>query len=1379
MTWYLKFLEIAGLNSVRGIGNEFYMNGCDENKPLILFPALEVFTLEDMPGLKEWLEVESTILMFPSLKELKFELCGNLTSVPRMSRFSSLEKLTIFRCSRLEWMGDEPFSSSLKELKVSRCKNLRSIPSLDGLSSLLELKLDQCEGLTSLPSGLSTCTSLRSLFIDFCSNLESIPVDVGQLHSLEELSIGNCGSLKWLPEESLGCLTRLKKLELGPFSEEVEEFPGLGCIHHLHSSLKELSLNGTDKPCSLPHQLQHLTALEHLTIWSFDGQKALPEWLGNLSSLRNLRLPELYIVDSHEKKNTFLIPYLPFTFILYCFPETFQQITSSKMADAVISVVVQVALTKAISILEEQINLAWDFKDELGKLHSSLALTRAFLQDAERRQLDEPVKVWLEQLRDIAYEADDVLDALAYVHLRRKVDTRMRTYFSPSKSHMAVTLKMAKKVKNINLSIKVVNNRATELGLQHRVPNSAPMSSGVGGTHSLVDSSRVVGREADIRRVVDLLIGSTTHKILSITSIVGMAGLGKTTLAKSICNHDKIQNHFKTIIWVCVAENFDVRRILVEMLESLTRKPCEIKNEDAILREIQKELKEKSFLLVLDDVWDEDIENWEDLKSSLLGIIESKQSSILVTSRGENVALVRDTPLDHRHHLKAVIEEECWSIIKERAFGNSPLSPELEAIGRDVAHKCGGMPLVATVIGGTMCNRWDRDEWVSLRDSSLWGSLERNEGIDFRIQKEQLVQLWMAEGFLHQSKGSSQQSFEDIGNEYFNNLLSNSLLQDVEMDLYGCITSCKMHDLVHDLARSISHVKLQNAFDGVNLWHSLFLNSGNFIHMVRDFKGLRVLKFGGVDIASLPDAIGKLKHLRYFDISRTLIERLPKSITQLYLLETLRLLMCFKLKKLPGGMKNLVSLRHLYLSFGRHVPVEIGCLTSLQTLPIFEVRAEKGRGIGELGCLVELGGELVIRGLENVRDKEEARGARLWEKKKLHKLIYLWNYRKEGCSKEEEVLEGLEPHSNLKSLQIVLFKGEYYPSWLLQKTGGVPSASFQPMNLVELKLLRCDNVKILPTLGQYPSLKFLDIEGLDNVRCIGNEFYTNNFDKNKPVILFPALEIFTLKHMLGAKEWLDVEPTISVFPSLKVLNIIQCDSLNIVPRMSRFSSLEKLEVYKCSKLSWIGDEPFPCSLKELKLNGCKSLPFGLSTCTSLRQLVIVDCSNLESIPEDVGQLNSLEELHISYCQNLKRFPEESLGCLTSLKKLELGPFSEEVEEFPGLGSIHHLHSSLKELRLNGWDKPCSLPHQLQHLTALEQLEIWDFDGLKALPEWLGNLSSLRILCFWGCNNLVHLPSKEALQRLCNLHLLRILNCPRLQENKDELSKIPCPLNFTL
>ncbi|XP_039066651.1 putative disease resistance RPP13-like protein 1 [Hibiscus syriacus] len=209
---------------------------------------------------------------------------------------------------------------------------------------------------------------------------------------------------------------------------------------------------------------------------------------------------------------------------------------------------------------------------------------------------------------------------------------------------MATALKMTKRVENISQSIKVVNLQATELGLQQRVQVSTLVSIGVGGTHSLVDSSRVVGREADVRRVVDLLIGSTPHQSLLIV-------------------HSRHG-------W-----------ILVEILESLTRKPCEIKNVDVVLRGIQKELKKKSFLLVLDDVWDEDIKNWEDLRGSLQGINESKQSWILVTNRSENVALVRETPTDHRHRLKAVMDEECWSIFKERTFGNSPLSPELEAVG--------------------------------------------------------------------------------------------------------------------------------------------------------------------------------------------------------------------------------------------------------------------------------------------------------------------------------------------------------------------------------------------------------------------------------------------------------------------------------------------------------------------------------------------------------------------------------------------------------------------------------------------------------------------------------------------------------------------------
>ncbi|MBA0696143.1 hypothetical protein Goari_002726, partial [Gossypium aridum] len=407
------------------------------------------------------------------------------------------------------------------------------------------------------------------------------------------------------------------------------------------------------------------------------------------------------------------------------------------------------------------------------------------------------------------------------------------------------------------------------------------------------------------------------------------------------------------------------------------------------------------------------------------------------------------------------------------------------------------------------------------------------------------------------------------------------------------------------------------------------------------------------------------------------------------------------------------------------------------TLPIFDVGKENGSGIKELGCLVELGHELVIYNLQNVRNIEEARAAKLWEKKKLQKLEYRWEF-------PREVLEALEPHSNLKNLSIENYMGEYYPSWLLvSKTVGDPCASFQPMNLVELKLSRCMNLKHLLTLRQYPNLKFLEIRVLTSVRCIGNEFYGNNSngdEKNQPITLFLVLEVFTLKNMKNVTEWLEAPPkVVCVFPSLKSipsveggvsflqqLQVSYCDELrkigegllisstclrdvdrSLCPKLmstsfnggsqslvslrlkwcdelreiegglSADTSLETLEIERSRMISIPSLDGFS-SLVELKLINCqglRSLPNGSSTCTSLGCLSIRNCTSLESISDDVGQLHSLEELFIYRCQNLKKIPKESLGCLTRLKSL--------LVEFPGLSSIHHLHSSLKELHLHG------------------------------------------------------------------------------------------------
>ena len=244
----------------------------------------------------------------------------------------------------------------------------------------------------------------------------------------------------------------------------------------------------------------------------------------------------------------------------------------------------------------------------------------------------------------------------------------------------------------------------------------------------------------------------------------------------------------------------------------------------------------------------------------------------------------------------------------------------------------------------------------------------------------------------------------------------------------------------------------------------------------------------------------------------------------------------------------------------------------------------------------------------------------------------------------------------------------------------------------------------------------------------------------------------------------------------------------------------ELDISKCDELISIpGDfRELKYSLKMLSIYNLKlgALPSGLQCCTSLEELYIWDCRELINISDlqelsslrrleirgcdkissidwhGLRQLPSLVYLEVSGCRSLSNFPDDDcLGGLTQLKELAIGGFSEELEAFPigVLNSFQHLNlsGSLERLEIHGWDKLKSVPHQLQHLTALERLEICDFRGEgfeEALPDWLANLSSLRYLGIDNCKNLKYLPSSTAIQRLSKLKELGISECPLLSEN---------------
>ena len=244
----------------------------------------------------------------------------------------------------------------------------------------------------------------------------------------------------------------------------------------------------------------------------------------------------------------------------------------------------------------------------------------------------------------------------------------------------------------------------------------------------------------------------------------------------------------------------------------------------------------------------------------------------------------------------------------------------------------------------------------------------------------------------------------------------------------------------------------------------------------------------------------------------------------------------------------------------------------------------------------------------------------------------------------------------------------------------------------------------------------------------------------------------------------------------------------------------KLDIYWCGELISIpGDFQDLNSLKKFIVAGCKlgALPSGLQRCASLEELTVTSWSELIHISDlqelsslrvlqisgcdklisidwhGLRQLRSLVELAISGCRSLSDIPEDDwLGGLTQLEELRIGSFSEEMEAFPAgvLNSFQllNLSGSLKSLSIYGWDKLKSLPHQLQHLTALEKLVICGFRGEgfeEALPGWLANLFSLQSLTIWDCKNLKYLPSSTAIQRLSKLKNLSIMRgCPHLKEN---------------
>ncbi|GLU05047.1 hypothetical protein SLE2022_221710 [Rubroshorea leprosula] len=1104
------------------------------------------------------------------------------------------------------------------------------------------------------------------------------------------------------------------------------------------------------------------------------------------------------------------------------------------MGDLILSPVVEATVSKVISVASSQLNLALGWKEDLQKFCGMMETLRGVLQDADEKNVSghPDLKRWLQQLRTVADEADDILEEVAYENMRRQMVVqkskcrKVRYFFTQSDPRAFVfRLKMANKVKILNKSLDAINLAAGRFGLQlkHAITGAGSGERSTPETHSFLPS-RVFGREEDVSKIVSLLVDSSNQHDLPVITIVGMPGLGKTTLAKAVLENEKIREHFgDNKMWVCVSENFDVKKILMEMLESITKSSGgggDIGSKDAVLRKIQEKLREKNYLLILDDVWNEKRQMWEDLRDCLLGISKNKGSRVLVTTRLENVASLMAVTNEHVHYPRQLNEEECWTIIKHRAFGDNSESDGLEGIGKQIAEKCKGVPLVASIIGATLQNKRDKKEWQAVIENQVWDSLEKENGVldiikfsydrlpklalkqcfafcsifpkDFVMEREMLIQLWMAQGFLESSEESCMAA-EEIGDKYFKYLLSYSLFQEEWRNhVTGSVISCKMHDLIHDFAQFISnletliveeqpgshishHVRHLNLIGGREMvptilgdvakkLQTLFSKYGFSSDVQVDLNRLRVLNLDDAsDAKQLPTCFGNSKSLRYLDISRTQIEELPKFITKLYNLQTFRFTDCNSLKMPPGGIGDLINLRYIYFNDEERMPANLGRLTNLQTLPIFFVSPTKGRRIEELGSLRELKGRLEIHKLELVKGKSEAKKAKLHEKA-IDVLQLCW--RKEGNRDilDADVLEGLQPHSNIRRLIIDGYGGRNLASWMLKSSKELLSLN----NLVELTIRDCGMLYRIPGINGFSSLQQLSVICCNELTSLGDgdgavltslslkELYIYQCGKLKSCLV-SGLSSLKWLCILCCDEMTslgDSDGALTLI-SLKNLCISGCNKLERF-LVSGLSSLKELKISDCKVISSIGDSlSSSMCLKHLGLHGCPELKFvpSLEGLVSLKTVVVEDCDGLEYLPSGLSSCIALEELNILKCSNLVSIPEE-LKQLQSLVKLD-------IQKCPKLKFVPSLEGlvSLKTVKVDDCDGLECLPSGLSSCIALEKLEIWKCSNLVSIPEEVKQLRSLVKLDIQKCPKLKFVPSLEG---LVSLKTVEVDDCDGLE-----------------
>uniref|UniRef100_A0A0E0DD60 NB-ARC domain-containing protein n=1 Tax=Oryza meridionalis TaxID=40149 RepID=A0A0E0DD60_9ORYZ len=884
----------------------------------------------------------------------------------------------------------------------------------------------------------------------------------------------------------------------------------------------------------------------------------------------------------------------------------------------------------------------------------------------------------LRQIKDAVYDAEDLLDEYNYYALKVKVEASKNL----GQDHLHEPF--LEFLDNVNFGGKL----SKVMEIQNRLNHVSDQAKGLGLHKTLKKFDRLVrpetccvldepdeifGRQKELEDLIQILgvrgckrgrhvaHSSTAEARMPVLPIVGMGGVGKTTMAQQICEDEVVKKHFDCIIWICVSDEFEVNRLTRVVLKSLGVESEDSDTRNTLMDKLLYSVKSKKFLLVLDDMWDDvlkDEKGWKTFHRTLSNGL--KGSMILVTTRSSEVAnlVSKSDP----YELKGLQDDVLRNFFKLCAFGsvqswsnscrNRPelerIRPELERIGEAILPKLKGSPLAAKTLGRLLKSNLSVEHWKDILRSELWKLEQKETDIlpalrlsyvylpqymkkcfticalypkDHKFEKEFLADIWVAQGYVEAEDASS--CFDDLVNRSFFQKAAN------QSDSYV------IHDLMHDTAQLVSGGEC-----------FIIQHVSDLTKIPSNVRHLSIFTNGNISCTELVNICTQNKKLRSLvcnETYRSSKQFAPVIDCWFKELPNIRVLIfnLSRVRKLPESIGNSKHLRYLGL-FGNstfeNLPSSVSCLYHFQIIKAKGcVFKRYPQGFNDLISIKKI----ESKGFIYIKDNCGKQCLKWIEPRGTDEYIQMI----------EEQIE-LLPHWNLQHLVIQRYQGKSCPSWLRPDCLKM---------LTSLELNWCDNIQSLsffepPFPDSEESKNIYHLEVLEIRHC-------PNINWQGLVALPSSLRRVTLR-IFGCS----IDHLLSCFRGLTLLTYLEiwCELLTLIPLqvwISNLGSLEDLCFRWCRSLKSICVSEAGSrhsvgvfsSLSNVTFSLCDALlsldEFLMPAYMPVMKTIHVKaCRQLALVPVDeLHRFSRLEELHIEYCPKLNM--QRRMTLPSSLRKL--------------------------------------------------------------------------------------------------------------------------------